>query len=152
MTAQHTPGPWRWELNQKAKSLQLVGGLRPKYDLTIIQPIRWGMGSATLFLRDTSPEGFNLLHKLHERPDWIAPFPGRDHHAKWCADVTHPDMRLIAAAPDLLAALTSLYKAYCSAMSSEFDFPGNPWTPERDNDAAALSARAAIQKATKEQV
>lgn len=105
MTApKHTPGPWRWELNEKHKSLQLVGG-RPQYDLTIIEPIRWGMSNATLFVRDTAEDGFNLLHKLHERRDWIAPFPGRAHHASWCAGVTHPDLRLIEAAPDLLEAL-----------------------------------------------
>lgn len=142
MDAKHTPGPWRWELNQKAKSLQLVGGLRPKYDLTIIQPIRWGMGSATLFLRDTSPDGFNLLHKLHERPDWIAPFPGRDHHAKWCADVTHPDMRLIAAAPDLLEALQR-FLDYESAMNSREDVSGMLIYAEFSD-----MARAAIAKAT----
>ena len=42
----HTPGPWRWEVNMKSKSLHLVGG-KPKFDLTIIEPTRWGMGSAT---------------------------------------------------------------------------------------------------------
>jgi hypothetical protein len=73
--------------------------------LTIIQPTRWGMGSATLFIRDTAHDGMNILHKLHERRDWIAPHAGRAHHANWCADVVHPDMRLIAAAPDLLEAL-----------------------------------------------
>ena len=104
MTTKHTPGPWRWEINESHKSLHLVGG-RPQYDLTIIQPIRWGMGNATLFVRDTAHDGMNLMHKLHERRDWIAPFPGRNHHAHWCAGVTHPDMRLIEAAPDLLEAL-----------------------------------------------
>ena len=29
-------------------------------------------------------------------------------HGEGCADVTHPDMRLMAAAPDLLAALQEL--------------------------------------------
>lgn len=144
MTAQHTPGPWRWELNQKAKSLQLVGGLRPKYDLTIIQPIRWGMGSATLFLRDTS---LNLLHKLHERPDWIAPFPGRDHHAKWCADVTHPDMRLIAAAPDLLAALQR-FLDYETAMDSSEDLDGMLIYAEFSAMAHAAIARATNKEQT----
>ena len=102
--SKHTPGPWRWELNEKFKNLHLVGG-KPMFDLTIIQPIRWGTQRATLFIRDTAHDGMNLMHKLHERRDWIAPFPGREHHADWCADVTHPDMRLIAAAPDLLEAL-----------------------------------------------
>lgn len=96
-----TPGPWRWELNRTTKSLHLVGG-KPKFDLTIIQPVRWGTHSATLYVRDTAHDGMNILHKLHDRQDWIKPFPGRDHHADWCAGVTHPDMRLIEAAPKLL--------------------------------------------------
>lgn len=107
MSAQHTAGPWRWELNEEHKSLHLIGG-KPRYDLTIIQPARWGMGSATLMIRDTAHDGMNIMHKLHERRDWIAPFRGRDHHAKWCADVTHPDMRLIAAAPELLRVMRLL--------------------------------------------
>jgi hypothetical protein len=103
-SAKHTPGPWRWELNESGKNLSLVGG-RPEFDLTIIEPTRWGMGSATLMIRDTAHDGMNIMHKLHERRDWIAPFAGRAHHADWCAGVTHPDMRLIAAAPAMLLAL-----------------------------------------------
>ena len=104
MSAAHTPGPWRWEINQKGKSLHLVGG-RPRFDLTLMDFERWGMGGATVRFRDTAFDGMNLMHKLHERPDWIKSFEGRDHHADWCADVIHPDARLIAAAPDLLEAL-----------------------------------------------
>ena len=55
---------------------------------------------------------------------------------------------LIAAAPDLLAALKRLYADYCMAMTCEFDYPGNPWSPERDGgDPGALAASAAISKA-----
>ena len=104
MSAAHTPGPWRWEVNMKSKSLHLVGG-KPMFDLTIIELVRWGMGSATLLIRDTAHDGMNIMHKLHERDDWWAAFPGRGHHADWCAAVKHPDMQLIEAAPDLLAAL-----------------------------------------------
>lgn len=110
MTQPHTPGPWRWEVNMKGKSLHLVGG-KPMYDLTIIAPTRWGMGSATLLIRDTAHDGMNIMHKLHERDDWWQAFPGRGHHADWCAAVNHPDMQLIEAAPDLLAALQSLLDA-----------------------------------------
>lgn len=111
MSALHTPGPWRWELNEEHKSLSLVGG-KPQFDLTIIQPTRWGMGSATLFVRDTAHDGMNILHKLHERRDWIKPFPGRTHHVRWCASAAHPDMALIEAAPDLLSACKGLLERY----------------------------------------
>ena len=103
----HTPGPWRWELNKMSKGLNLVGG-KPEFDLTIISPTRWGMSSATLLIRDTSHEGLNILHKLHERDDWIAAFPKREHHERWCASVIHPDMKLMEAAPDMLAALEAV--------------------------------------------
>lgn len=102
----HTPGPWRWEFNEKHRQLTLVGG-RPKYDLTIMEFCRWGMWGAGVSMRDTAPEGdgFQLMYKVHERPDWVVPFPGRAHHKNWCAAVSHPDMLLMQAAPDLLEAL-----------------------------------------------
>jgi hypothetical protein len=105
--AKHTDGPWRWELNEEHRSLHLVGG-RPQFDLTILEPTRWGMGNATFMIRDTAHDGMNIMHKLHERRDWIAPFPKREHHKRWLANVVHPDMRLIAAAPDMLAALVAV--------------------------------------------
>jgi len=101
--AKHTQGPWRWEFNEKHKGLHLVGG-RPQFDLTIIDFERWGMHKATMRLRDTAHDGFNLLYRVHERPDWIAPQPGREHHKHWHQLLTHPDARLIEAAPDLLDA------------------------------------------------
>ena len=65
---------------------------------------RWGMnGAAPRFMGND--DGFRILHKLPDRKDWITPFPGREHHASWCAGVSHPDARLIAAAPELLEAL-----------------------------------------------
>lgn len=101
-----TDGPWRWEFNAKHRNMTLVGG-RPKFDLTIMDFSRWGTQGAVASLRDTSVEGMNIMHRLCDRPDWIAPFPGRNHHADWCANVIHPDMRLLASAPTLLDALTS---------------------------------------------
>ena len=134
MTTKHTPGPWRWEFNREHKTLHLVGG-RPQYDLTIMDFDRWGMSGAVATLRDPAEDGMNIMHRLCDRPDWIAPFPGRAHHAKWCADVTHPDMRLMAAAPDLLEALRGLLDALPSATTHP----------------AIRSARAAIARATGEQ-
>ena len=128
-----TPGPWRWEFNREHKTLHLVGG-RPQYDLTIMDFDRWGMSGAVATLRDPAEDGMNIMHRLCDRPDWIAPFPGREHHAAWCADVTHPDMRLMAAAPDLLEFAQQFidrYGMYETWMTAE--------------------ARAAIAKATGEQ-
>ncbi len=79
----HTPGPWRWEFNAEHKRLNLVGG-RPLYDLTIIDFERWGMNKATMRLRDTTNDGMNLMFKVHERQDWIAPEPGREQPRLTC--------------------------------------------------------------------
>jgi len=108
MSAKHTPGPWRWEFNEESRRVHLVGGARPKYDLTIMDFCRWGMTGATILLRDTAHDGMNIMHKLHERPDWIAPQPGREHHKSWHQLVKHPDAVLIEAAPELLEALQNL--------------------------------------------
>lgn len=130
MTATHTAGPWRWEYNAESKIIHLVGG-KPQYDLTIMDFTRWGMHRAGICLRDTAHDGMNLMHKLHERPDWIEPFPGREHHKKWCANAIHPDMRLMAAAPDLLEALRGVVRV-ADRNTDEFN-----------------AARAAILKATR---
>ncbi|WP_143281616.1 hypothetical protein [Caballeronia cordobensis] len=110
--------------------MQLVGGV-PTYDLTVMDFARWGMDGACVRLRE-DVEGMNIMHRLADRADWIAPFHGREHHANWCADVTHPDMRLMAAAPDLLEALKAVVSVADRA-TVEFDM-----------------ARAAIAKATGE--
>jgi hypothetical protein len=106
MSTKHTPGPWRWEINRKHKSMQLVGGV-PRFDLTVMDFDRWGMGGACIRLRE-DVNRMNIMHKVHERPEWIAPHTFREHHANWCADIAHPDARLIASAPLLLEALQKL--------------------------------------------
>lgn len=92
----HTPTPWRWEYNAKHKSMQLVGG-KPKFDLTIMDFERWGMQGSVVRLREPSEEGFNTMYRLCDRPDWIAPYEGREHHKDWFSNIIHPDMRRIVA-------------------------------------------------------
>jgi hypothetical protein len=138
MSTQHTPGPWRWEFNAKHRSVHLVGG-KPQFDLTIMDFCRWGMGGATMLLRDTAHDGMNIMHKLHERPDWIAPQPGREHHKSWHQLVTHPDARLIEAAPDLLEALKEMVEIAELTIG---------WLPTPPNaNGPLIQARAAIAKA-----
>lgn len=127
----HTPGPWRWEVNESSKSVHLVGG-KPMFDLTIIDFERWGMNSATMRLRDTAIDGMNLMDRCTV---WAKKVPGREHHASWFKDIDHPDTRLIAAAPDLLAALQDLLRV----ASVRIDDP---------RIAQWDAARAAIAKAT----
>lgn len=104
MNPQHTPGPWRWEYNEKNKCVHIVGG-KPTYDLTVVDFSRWGMNMAVPRFRDTSLDGMNLMDRLCDKPEWIAPAVGREHHKSWFQLVTHPDAKLIEAAPDLLQAV-----------------------------------------------
>jgi len=97
----HTPGPWRWELNLKHKSLTLCGG-RPVFDKTVMDFERWGMTSATPRFND--PE-HGLLNRAMEYAEIIK---GRDHHAHWCQSLNHPDALLIQAAPEMFEALKSI--------------------------------------------
>lgn len=97
-----TPGPWRWEMNENSKCINLCGG-KPKYDLTVMDFARWGMsGAAPRFNIKLGETGFNVM----ERADTFGQIvPGREHHANWFKTLNHPDAQLIAAAPDLLSAL-----------------------------------------------
>jgi len=100
MSMQHTPGPWRWELNAKHRTINLCGGKNP-YDLTVMGFARWGMnGAQPLFLDPTRPE--HMVLEPAEKFSEVV--PGREHHAHWFKTVNTPDAKLIAAAPDLLEA------------------------------------------------
>lgn len=102
--SEHTKEPWRWEINTKHKTVSIVGGV-PTFDLTVMDFERWGMGGAVPRFRDTAHDGMNIMYRLCDRPDWIAPFQGREHHADWCANVIHPDARRIVAAVNAVAGM-----------------------------------------------
>ncbi len=103
------------------------------FDLTVMDFARWGMGHAVPRFRDTSEDGMNLMDRLCDKPEWVAPEPGREHHKSWHQLVTHPDARLIAAAPELLEALEAFVK-YAEDVNDD--------SPELDR------AKSAIAKAT----
>lgn len=112
----HTPGPWRWEINLKSKKIQLCGGV-PRHDLTVMDFARWGIQGAAPRLRE-DVDRMNIMHRCDR---WAKVVPGREHHADWFQTVDHPDMRLIAAAPDLLAACEALLAASEGRMSRSLD-------------------------------
>lgn len=101
----HTPGPWRWEVNLKSKEIQLCGG-RPRFDLTVMDFVRWGMGGAAPRL--LRPMRGSTLMLLEHASHYAEGVPGREHHSEWFQTLHHPDAHLIAAAPDLLAAVKSV--------------------------------------------
>ena len=91
-----TKGPWRWEVSLKSKYVTLSGG-RPCFDKTVIGFDRWGMwGAAPVF----GVKG--ILTRVDEL---TAIVPGREHHADWFRNVSHPDADLIANAPTDIANL-----------------------------------------------
>ena len=98
--SKHTAGPWRWELNEKSRQVHLCGGV-PQFDLLVMDFVRWGMDGAAPRLREPERDGLNIMHRCER---WAQIVPGREHHAIWFKGLDHADARLIAAAPDLLAA------------------------------------------------
>lgn len=107
MEVKHTPGPWRWEINRKHKSVQLCGGLPAgTFDKTVLSFERYGMKGAAPVFHNWTEDGWGGAPK---RADELAvEKAGREHHADWFALIDHPNAHLIAAAPDLLDALKVL--------------------------------------------
>lgn len=117
-----SPGPWRWELSEYAKQLQLCGGKRGRsreYDCTVMDFVRWGMrGAAPRFLADDGTR----VPLLERAGKFGAVVAGREHHARWFKSVNNPDAHLIAAAPDLYQALSEAL-GFLQDMKVEGDLP-----------------------------
>ena len=102
----HTPGPWRWELNESSKSVSLVGG-KPMFDKTVMDFRRYGTGGAAPSFNDAVATGeYNIMERCEVYGKLVS---GREHHADWFKDISHPDAQLIADAPMILQALRDLY-------------------------------------------
>jgi hypothetical protein len=137
MTEQHTPGPWRWEVNRSHKSVKLCGGPPNRgfgrYDLTVMDFRRYGMNGAAPVFWHWDYDKF--VGQPQRADDLAKAVEGREHHASWFADINHPDARLIAAAPELLQ---------CAEMLAALD-NGRGRTFPTEEDCAF--ARAVIAKA-----
>ncbi|MBV6436788.1 MAG: hypothetical protein AELANPGJ_02060 [Anaerolineae bacterium] len=94
-----TQGPWRWEFNPKTKTAQLCGG-KPQFDSTVMDFVRVGMSCAGPRVIDQTDLG--LLTGVAK---FAQPSAGREHHSSWFQVLRHPDLDLIAAAPELAEAL-----------------------------------------------
>lgn len=131
----HTPGPWRWEINRKHKSINLCGGLPAgTYDKTVLGFERYGMNGAAPVFHNWTKDGWGGAPKrVYEL---AVEQKGREHHADWFALIDHPNARLIASAPDLLEALMKIGYA-------PDEGPVGP-----DLRGCIEIARAAIEKAT----
>ena len=98
--SKHTLGPWLWTMNLTTKRLQLLGGV-PKYDLIVMDFVRWGMNGAAPRFNTELRTNLNVMEPAHKFGKIVA---GREHHADWFQVINHPDALLMQAAPDLLAA------------------------------------------------
>ncbi len=103
----HTQGPWRWELNEKSKWVELFG----RGGLIVMDFRRWGMNGASPRFRDGSDR--DLLAPAQAFGSVVA---GREHHAAWFKRLNHPDANLIAAAPDLLDAAERLVEHFSDGL------------------------------------
>ncbi len=109
--SKHTPGPWRWEINRKHKSINLCGGLPAgEFDKTVLGFERYGMHGAAPVFHNWTEDGWG--GKPKRVFELAVEAGGREHHASWFALIDHPNAHLIAAAPDLLDAIKDLLEAY----------------------------------------
>jgi hypothetical protein len=83
------PGPWRWNLNLKAKQIRLES-TGYGTDLEIVMDfVRWGMGGAR-------PRFQNPERLMVHAEAWSKTVPRREHHADWFRSLSHPDAEFIA--------------------------------------------------------
>lgn len=103
----NTPGPWRWEVSEKRKVIQLCGG-KLKYDILVMDFKRWGMQNASPRFNDAAAGGVHNI--MQPAKSYAVQVEGRDHHADWFKTLNHADANLICAAPDLLTELQHLVR------------------------------------------
>jgi len=88
-----TPGPWMWKFNKSIKSVFLVSFQNGSVEI-VMDFVRYGIYGA-------KPR-FNVDDRMVASDNLCKTVPGREHHSSWLQTITHPDARLIAAAPEML--------------------------------------------------
>lgn len=137
MDLKHTPGPWRWELNESSRYIQLCGGI-PAFDKTVMDFVRYGAQGAKPRFLDKEIKDHDKYNILKDANEYGEIVKGREHHARWFKDINHPDAKLIAAAPTILKALISItlsIKAHPNYTGEEND----EWTDLVENAVAAIN-------------
>jgi hypothetical protein len=120
----HTPGPWRWEINRKHKSINLCGGLPAgTFDKTVLGFERYGMNGAAPVFHNWTEDGWG--GKPNRAFELAVEKVGREHHADWFALIDHPNAHLIAAAPDLFEACRCALGQLTGNMDGDMDI-GDP--------------------------
>lgn len=114
MKEKFTPGPWRWELNEQAKQINLCGGI-PTFDKTVMGFNRYGFQNAIPTFNDEPNGGYCIMHKATKYAEVVE---GREHHAHWFKAINHPDARLICAAPEMYGLLKNLIELPASDMDA----------------------------------
>jgi hypothetical protein len=114
MKTEHTPGPWRWFGNSDTQSIYLATADRGRQYVMGFE--RWGMGNGQPRFRvdDRMVDAKHLLAFEVGDKDVTGIEQAKKNDTVYRRDIrgiNHADALLIAAAPDLLAALKALLYA-----------------------------------------
>lgn len=125
-----TPGPWMWDMRTGSQSCMLVTAHSGRYYIMGFE--RWGFHNACPVFQTyktyhgpVSKRGSTDL----VRADKLAkPIPGMEHHIGFDEYIDHPDAKLIAKAPEIIAHLLTENAALrARAEAGEVMRPADEW-------------------------